>query len=141
MLAASILSLPSGPLSDVMPSSSIKATNKEVISQEILSQNDAEGNSTWNFPSDYSRPYTLVLMVATYHGDKFGFDVKYFQMHNCNHVIDRFWALKPANLKNLFVKVFPRTYHWKIIPPKYLAIQYAFSSILVIQTLYKMKSI
>ena len=59
LLVTSILSLPSGSLSDVMPSSSIEAANKEVksiISQEILSQNDAERNSTWNLLSNYSRP-------------------------------------------------------------------------------------
>ena len=47
----SILPLPSGPLSEIVPSSSIEAANKEVESivsqvEKSSSENDPEGNST-----------------------------------------------------------------------------------------------
>ena len=68
----SILSLPSGPLSDIVPSSSIEAANKEVesiVSQVEKVQVKMTRREIVPF-SDYSRPHTSVFMVAANHGDK-----------------------------------------------------------------------
>ena len=59
----STLPLPSGPLSEIVPSSSIEAANKEVESivsqvEKSSSENDPEGNSATAESKAMKRAYT-----------------------------------------------------------------------------------
>ena len=59
----STLPLPSGPLSEIVPSSSIEAANKEVESivsqvEKSSSENDPEGNSATTESKAIKRAYT-----------------------------------------------------------------------------------